>query len=345
MNKDHKACFDELKGKKNFIGFSKGLKPAIVNGKAVDGTVVRRIYVSKKEEITCLKEKDVVPATLCGTETDVIEIGEVKAFEIDKTARIRPVEIGTSTGNIMITAGSSGMLYEIVEGNVLGLEAGKIVLGSNAHVLTDDDVSKTPSQVKEKRIVQPGVYHQPLWMNNVVGDYLWHQTIYPSVYHSDCFISNKLSNGLNKVSKFLNRRTIFRPVVEDRTNMVDFAVYTPTTQHLAKVVGDFIKPEDKFVGHLFAGSEMVGIIFGLDRVLPFGLKPLMPYSEEHLKVNDTVKGVSFWGEYETTVMDDSAVMTVNYNDYDAIFEDVILLHNANVIRGGWSGSGWFIKGT
>ena len=344
MNKTIKACYDELKNKKNVIGFSKNPKLNITNGVEANGTYVRRIYVTEKEPLSDLKEEDIIPETVCNTKTDVVAIGKIKPLEIDRMDKFRPVELGISTGNIAISAGSSGMLYETLENNMFGIEAGKIVLGSNAHVLTDNDVAKTPDQVKEKRIVQPGVYHSPIWFNNVVGNYLWHKQIYPSTYHSSCKVSNLVANALNATSKLLNRRTTFKAVVEDRINTVDFAVYDPTTEHLAKVSGDFIKPEDKFVGHLFAGSQMVGVMFGLDKILQFGIKPLLPYTDEHLKVKDVVKGVSFWGEYETTVFDDSAVITINYDNYDAMFEDVILLKNEGVIKGGWSGSGWYLKG-
>jgi len=338
-----KQCIEYLKDKENVIGFSEKLRPKIVNGKEVEDIKVIRVYVSKKVEEAKLKAKDIVPKVMCNSETDVIEIGEVKAF-VDRTSKIRPVELDVSVGNIVITAGSLGMKYVTKEGNSLGLPAGKVLLGSNAHVLTDNDPSKEIDGIKEKRIAQPGVVHDAMWFNNLVGDYVWHQVIYPKEYISECEVSKAISKFLNKVSKFLHRRTTFKAIVEDRSNYVDFALYEPTVEHLSKVVGDFIKPEDKFVGHLFAGSEIVGVVFGLDKILPYGIEPLVNYSTERLKIGDIVKGASFWGDYETEVVDDSAVITVNYGNFLATFEDIILLKNSNVIRGGWSGSSWFLKG-
>jgi len=53
-----------------------------------------------------------------------------------------------------------------------------------------------------------------------------------------------------------------------------------------------------------------------------------------------VKGCSFWCSYQTRVTDPRAAVTVSYGSFRAYFEDVIMVHNEGVIKGGWSGSGW-----
>jgi len=69
----------KIKNKKNVIGYSESLKKRIKNGKEIDGTIVMRIYVSKKEPIENMRADDIIPHIIEGIETDVVEIGSIKA--------------------------------------------------------------------------------------------------------------------------------------------------------------------------------------------------------------------------------------------------------------------------
>ena len=71
--------WDMIKGKKNVVGYSATLKNKIKNGKIIPNTKVIRIYVSKKEPTITLDAEHVIPPVINGIETDVIEIGNVKA--------------------------------------------------------------------------------------------------------------------------------------------------------------------------------------------------------------------------------------------------------------------------
>ena len=78
-----KNIWYKIKDKKNVIGYSKSPKKRIKKGKEIYGTKVMRIYVSKKEHIENLDPDDVVPRIIEGIETDIVEIGSVKALKID----------------------------------------------------------------------------------------------------------------------------------------------------------------------------------------------------------------------------------------------------------------------
>ena len=334
---DYEKLFLQLCKKKNVIGVSQELKPRIRNGKIVSNERVIRVYVVKKLPESCLAPEDIVPKTIDGVSTDVVEIGEVKALDeptvyvsgnVDKTKKFRPVKLGVSVGHWNITAGSLGMLYE---------SGGEIFAGSNAHVLTPDPSLK-PEQILEKRICQPGPYHDSNKEDNVVGRYYWHDRIIPEGENTSCSISNGIVNVLNWIYRVLKRKTRFKTYSMDVFNYQDFAVYIPTVDHKIETADNSLGYEP-FIGHLFAGSSSVGVICKVKYAIEKGYYPeIQPYM--NVKDGDRVKGCSFWCHYETHVIDSSAICRVSYGTYNAVFKDVILVHNDDVIRGGWSGSGF-----
>jgi hypothetical protein len=61
-------------------------------------------------EMEELKKRDLIPTKIKEVTTDVIQVGKIKALQIDKKARHRPCPMGTSGGHYMITAGTNGEL-------------------------------------------------------------------------------------------------------------------------------------------------------------------------------------------------------------------------------------------
>jgi hypothetical protein len=334
----------------NVVGWSNVWMPRERIGVLKFKSPVVRIYVVKKISSLILKDEEIIPAftsvrswrTLFFKkwfDIDIVEIDLPVAFSgVDKTKNFRPVELGVSVGNEAITAGSLGMLY-ITKDN-------KVLAGSNAHVLTDDDPSKTPSQVVRKNILQRGAYHGGKVPDDVVGQYLWHQQIYPIDIPSNCIPSNAIVRFLNWFYEKCGFLTRYHITATDN-NTIDFALYTPSVEHVLKIADKSIDPiKSPFIGHLFAGSEQIGIICKIEEILAqakdYIEKPLSEYTT--VKINDVVKGCSFWCNYETVVTDINATVTVGYGTFSAVFTNVILVHNDNIIRGGWSGSGWYKTG-
>jgi len=323
---------EELMKYPNVIGVSNKLQNKIVKGKTIH-TLAIRVYVIKKVPLKYLRKEDVIPKTIKGIPTDVVEIGRVTAppnkedflLSTSKTKRIRPVKLGISIGHWDITAGSLGMIYK---------RKGELLIGSNAHVLTPEP-SLYPKNVREKRILQPGSYHGGRKIENVVGLYEWHKRIRP-LYNKDCIISKALVKTLNFVSRMFGKKTRFETLTLE-PNYLDFAVYYPIVDHEKKTFDESVSNEP-FIGHLFAGSKRIGVICKVDYIMKEGFCPV--FEPATVKEEDVVLGSSFWCSYKTMVTDSSASVIVDYDSYKAMFDDVIFVKNDGVIRGGWSGTGF-----
>ncbi|MEM2260838.1 MAG: hypothetical protein QXK24_00155 [Ignisphaera sp.] len=312
----------------NVVGYSNKLQNRIKQGQVLEEKVIR-IYVSKKVPAEQLKLEEIIPRVLkdgnSTIETDVVEIGEIKALSVSKTSRVRPVPLGVSVGNWNITAGSLGMLYKY---------KGQVIAGTNAHVVTDTP-NKSPKDVVEKRILQPGSYHGGQKEENIVGYYLWHKRIVP-VTENECKVAKVIVKVLNFLTKILRRKGRFY-YFGLTSNKIDFGVYTPTVEHTKEVMDGSLKDE-KFIGHLFAGSYTTGVICKAKYIIKEGYCPLIEPAE--VKEGDIVRGSSFWCNYTTKVIDSSGNVMVGYGNFNAWFEDVILVSHDGTIKGGWSGSGW-----
>ena len=321
---DNLKLYRKLRGKRGFVGLSKVEQPVLVEGVETGETGIR-VYVRRKLPVSMLRKRDVIPSEFKGKRIDVVEIGDITALAVDKTKEFRPVPIGVSVGHISITACSLGF-YPIYRDGV-------VLVGGNAHCYTPDP-SLSPEQVKEKQIVQPGRYHDE--HSGVVGEYYWHERIVP--VDEGCPVGKAVSTVLNFLAKLVGSGTRF--VIErDNDNYVDFAVYAPSVEHTPVIADGSIDESAPMVGFLFAGSDKVGVICKAKYVVDRGFTFNVPVAEVHS--GDKVKGCSFWCNYKTTVVDESAMLQVNYGNFVAKFNDVILVENKdNTIKGGWSGTGF-----
>ena len=76
--------WEQIRARKNVVGMSKSLKARIKDGTSLEGTRVIRVYVSRKEPAGTLAENEVIPPLINGIETDVVEIGTLKALPADQ---------------------------------------------------------------------------------------------------------------------------------------------------------------------------------------------------------------------------------------------------------------------
>lgn len=344
-----KKLFLKVSMKKNVVGFSDKIQHQVYDKVSKDlmNTVV--IYVSKKESLGALSFEDIIPrynvSVLSGkVRFKVKEIGIVtappsetkltpfvrnKGAVVDRTKRQNPVYLGLSVAHYVITAGSLGMMFTEEKS---GLE----VWGSNAHVLTPD-ACLSPEQIEEKRVCQPGSYHQEPTQATLVGDYHWHKQL-TSVL-SDCPVSGVFVWVLNALSSLFRRDTKLRAISSEGKNTIDFACYKPSVPHSC-VLPDEMKFPGGFVGLLFAGSETAGIICKSQNISAEGYRSYI--TEVPVNVGDVVSGSSFWGDYTTVVKDVNLSVQVSYGSMPVMFEDLILLENDGTIKGGWSGSSFFL---
>ena len=320
-----RALYKKVQDKANVVGCSTELMLRVKKGEQILGSSVFRIYVTKKAPFALLAKRDIIPKKLKKIETDIVEVGTVRAYATDRTAKLRPVPLAASVGHEDITAGSLGVLYT---------KEGHTYAGSNAHVLTPN-ASLHPGEITNKDICQPGPAHDSA--KHVVGLYEWHDRVKP-VTEPDCKIANSVVRILNAISKLCGRSTRLFATSPLVTNHQDFGVYKPTLQHVLEVP-DASLANKQFIGHLFAGSDVVGVICKAKYAIEKGYTPMIEHAE--VTVNDTVWGASFWGDYETSVEDTSAMIQVSYGDFVAMLEDVIIVKNESIVKGGWSGSGWY----
>lgn len=348
----------------NVVGFSNDLSIAQISGKfqkSIDDVV--RFYVVKKVDPNKLLPRQLVPEYLTlrhylkrfTFETDVIELGELKAnppiplqeptSEVDKTQNFRPVELGVSVGNQSITAGSLGMLYEVLEDNdYYGVKVGDVLAGDNAHVLTPDPMWTVEEVVNSTlvNILQRGNYHGGVVPDDVVGKYLWHKQISGLGPDSECPVSNTATWTLNRLSGLLGRQSRFKTIVQV-LNTIDFGLYKPLIDHILKVADDSVDTKNRFGAHLFAGSDVSGVLVHISEILnqcPIKIRPLNNNYGD-FQVGDSVKGCSFWCNYQTGVIDVNAVLNIGYGNSVAPFQKCVVVTNDGTIKGGWSGSGWF----
>ncbi|RLI16842.1 hypothetical protein DRO41_00080 [Candidatus Bathyarchaeota archaeon] len=272
-----KQLYKKLRGKRGFVGFSRVEQPVLAEGVETGETGIR-VYVRKKLPVNLLREQDIIPSEFKGKRVDVVEVGDVKALKVDKTKEFRPVEIGVSVGHINITACSLGF-YPIYKDGV-------VLVGGNAHCYTPD-ASLSPEQIREKRIVQPGRYHDK--NSGIVGEYFWHERVVP--VDEGCPIGKAVVSVLNFLAKLVGSGT--RLTLErDNVNHIDFAVYVPTVEHINKIADDSIDESAPMVGFLFAGSDQVGVICKARYIVEKGFTFNVPVAEVHN--GDRVKGCSFW---------------------------------------------------
>lgn len=323
---DTKKLYKKVCDKQNVIGYSMKMVSRIRKGEEILDDLVFRVYVTKKVPLAILAKKDIIPKKLKGIETDIVVSDRIVAFDTDRTTKLRPVPLSASVGHYSITAVSLGMMYS---------KAGPVNrAGTNAHGVTPD-VRLDPSEMTDKRICQPGPAHDEA--KHVAGTYVWHDRIRP-ITEIGCPVSKSIVSVLNVVSRLLGRTSRFQVSSPLVVNHQDFGVYAPTVGHELEVPGASLEGK-KFIGHLFAGSDVIGVICKAKYAIQKGYAPAI----EHIEVldGDKVWGASFWGDYETVVQDTSAALRVAYRGFEAMFEDVVLVKNESVIKGGWSGSGFY----
>ena len=128
-----------LMGLTNVVATGVGFKIA---GTQVTNEPAVIVSVSKKLPAAQLAESAVVPKTINGIKTDVIETGRIVAFE--QQGRMRPARPGISIGHYLITAGTFGCLVQ---------KNNQVFILSNNHVLANSN----DAQVGDP-IWQPGKY-------------------------------------------------------------------------------------------------------------------------------------------------------------------------------------------
>jgi hypothetical protein len=200
----------ELLKKANVVGVMTGYK--VKAGKKTDelGMVC---LVEKKIPKEELRKRDLIPARIKEVTTDVVQVGKLRALQIDKKARHRPCPMGTSGGHYMITAGTNGELLR-------DKKTSKMCIGTNNHV----GANSNDAQIGDPYL-QPGPHDGGTTRDDVIGHLLRFVPIEFISDPSQCGVARFWCGLSNLLARLLRSRTRIRPVIEDfGYNLVDAAM-------------------------------------------------------------------------------------------------------------------------
>jgi len=325
-------------GYRNVVGFSNYKMPKISDGKYVGYDAIR-VYVKQKLPENRLRTTDLLPKTINGYAVDVVEIGEIYAVpptikDVGRREVVRPLVSGIGGGNWTITTGTIGVPATYTDG--------MDYMMTNAHVGTPDP-SKEPLSEEEKRFVQPGKYDGGI-LSNKVGNYFWHDRIIPNDSISNCPLGGMWAGIGNAFAKAVGAETRFKIYVEGKNYQdlsaikLDDGIDFDITRTYDFDIADY-----DLCARIFAGSNTASILCKLDYQLASGFIPVVPY------VDSTKFGVgaqlrkSGRTTFDTdgTPTDMSATLTINYGNYYATQNDVIV--TSHMCDGGDSGSDVWIN--
>jgi hypothetical protein len=200
----------KILGMPNVIGVMTGYK--VRGGERINELSII-CMVEKKLAAATLPRKHLLPATIQDFPTDVIQVGRLRAFDIDKKARHRPCPMGTSGGHLQVTAGTNGELLRDRKSN-------KLCIGTNNHVGANSNDARIGDPY-----LQPGAYDGGRYPDDVIGHLL---RFIPIVFEDEqggCGTARAFSGIFNFFTRLIGSRTRLIPVVKSRRdNLVDAAM-------------------------------------------------------------------------------------------------------------------------
>jgi hypothetical protein len=169
--------------------------------------------VTKKVTASQLSSQDMVPSTLEGTPTDVVQTGIIRALQVP-TDRIRPAPGGVSIGHRDITAGTLGCLVK---------KSGQKYILSNNHVLANSN----QAQIGDP-ILQPGPYDGGKYPDDQIATLEQFVPIAFSESPSECGFANAVIALCNLGFQLFNSKTRYKAVkLQAADNLADAAIARP----------------------------------------------------------------------------------------------------------------------
>ena len=341
MSRDDKLA--TLRQKPNVVGYDKQLRKRIRDGVEVEEEVIQ-VFVSMKVPLAQLSDADKIPDEIDGIPVDVIDLGgevtpnlftaqPAEALSaVGNRDRTRPIVPGISLGNINITAGTFGWVYD---------KGGELFGGSNAHVL--HELPASPLAPKSPHILQPGSLDGGK-MTDLVGSYVWHNQIVPetplAIPEPPC----------NWWCRFVRNFTGYTPppapvpTVPTPMNKQDFATFkiNDTAVDYGSTYDFDVLDEDRLIGLIYAGTPIVSMVTKVKYQLEKGYTPLNVKTAHVDRFDNLFKSgrtTGYTGKIPDElkyVLSDSIVIKVNYGQFYGWFDDVIMVNRMS--EGGDSGS-------
>ena len=160
-----------------------------------------------------LSAQEMVPATIDGTPTDVIQSGVIRALQAP-TDRFRPAPGGVSVGHVGTTAGTLGCWVK---------KNGQPVMLSNNHVLANSNAAEIGDA-----ILQPGPFDD----GNFPQDHIANLTQFVPISFqgepSECQFANAVISVFNLGCRMISSNTRYEVVkIQAEDNLVDAAIAAP----------------------------------------------------------------------------------------------------------------------
>lgn len=205
----------ELMAKHGVVAVGIGNK--IVRGQKSAGKSIV-CSVAHKRPLADISKHDLVPTSIEGVLTDVVEVGEIKALSY--TGKERPASYGASIGHFKITAGTLGCLVD---------RDGQKYILSNNHVMANSNDAQ-----KGDEILQPGPHDG----GTMQGDTLTRLTDFVPISftgendETDCPVTNLYVGIGNFIARMMGSSKRLRPVqLRQAENLVDAAIAGPVLEN------------------------------------------------------------------------------------------------------------------
>jgi hypothetical protein len=213
---------DQLLKRSNVIATGVGYK---ITGGQKTTTLSLVCSVTKKVAASHLSSRDMVPATLEGTPTDVVQTGIIRALQ-STTDKHRPAPGGVSIGHRDITAGTLGCLVQ---------KDGQKFILSNNHVLANSNQAEIGDP-----ILQPGPYDGGTYPDDHIAALEDFIPVHIIGQPSECPIATGTASLLNKLAKLLGSQVRMQATNQQALeNLVDAAIARPLNS--ADVTGEILQ--------------------------------------------------------------------------------------------------------
>jgi len=172
--------------------------------------------VAEKLPASRLSTQDMVPKTINGTPTDVVETGLIRALQ-SRTDRYRPAPGGVSIGHRDITAGTLGCLVKKNE---------QTFILSNNHVLANSNDAQPGDP-----ILQPGPYDGGRFPDDHIADLEQFVPISFIGLPNGCPIARGVASLLNGLARAVGSSARLQAVsIRAAENLVDAAIARPLNE-------------------------------------------------------------------------------------------------------------------
>ncbi len=169
--------------------------------------------VGQKLPQSKLSARDMIPSSIGGLPTDVVQTGVIRALQ-SHTARYRPAPGGVSIGHRDITAGTLGCLVK---------KGGELFILSNNHVLANSNAAQIGDP-----ILQPGPYDGGRFPDDHIANL---EAFVPISFiggPSGCSTASGIADFLNSIARVMGSDARMQAITtQAEDNLVDAAIARP----------------------------------------------------------------------------------------------------------------------